>query len=308
MLAVILLFIDGVGLGEESDHNPWYVRPTPHIDRLLGGRSLVRSAVGQIGSDMVLLETDASLGVPGLPQSATGQATIFTGRNAPKAMGAHQSGLPFQRLRKWVQADNIYLQMERQGWRATFLNCYTPEYFQRPATRRGWVSVSTAALLSSREPVRMLSDLLAGKGVYHDLTRWTLARTIPDVPVIEPETAADHLLDVARQYDLVIHEYFLSDLAGHKQNEELMQTVIDHYDRWLGALVDRKQTDDVIVLVSDHGNSEDIRVSTHTNNPVPTWIIGDAHTWREIPHQKWDLTCIVPLLLRLVEKRRITTS
>lgn len=86
-MSVFLLFIDGVGLGECEDWNPWYREPTPHLEKRLGGTSLTREAVGRHSKNCLLLSTDAKLGVEGLPQSATGQATIFTGRNAPKAMG-----------------------------------------------------------------------------------------------------------------------------------------------------------------------------------------------------------------------------
>lgn len=300
-MSVILLFIDGVGLGEEVAYNPWSQHPTPHIKELLDGKPLVREAIGKY-SEVALLATDARLGVAGLPQSATGQATIFTGRNAPKAMGEHQSGLPFQRLRDWLLEDHLYLQFERRGLRATFANSYTEEFFQLPTTKRGWVSVSTATLQASSEPLRMLPDLLAGKAVYHDLTRRTLTRFRSDVKEIEPEEAAVHLLDLAHQYDLVVHEYFLSDLAGHKQDQEMISWVITSYDRFLGELVRKKRARDTIVLVSDHGNSEDFRVSTHTFNPVPTLVIGDYSKIEHFLDREWDLTCIAPLLRKLTER------
>lgn len=303
-MAVILLFIDGVGLGEAAEYNPWVTYATPHLSRLLGDQPLTKQAVGEHGTDVRLLATDATLGVGGIPQSATGQATIFTGRNAPIAMGLHMSGLPFRRLREWVEQDNIYLQFERKGWRATFANSYTKEYFERPATKRGWISVTTATIRSSHEPMRDLSDLLAGNAVYHDLTRRTLRKYLPELEEITPEQAAVDLWHVAESAHLTVHEFFLSDLAGHKQDPELVAWVIEHYDRFLGELVKRKAPQDTIVLVSDHGNSEDLRVKTHTQNPVPTLIIGDREAVQDFPQSSWDLTCIVPLVHHLVERQK----
>lgn len=302
-IAVVLLFIDGVGLGDEADYNPWVTHSTPYLRQLLGGNSLSQQAVGAHGSDVLLLKTDAMLGVGGIPQSATGQAAIFTGRNAPAAMGSHMSGLPFRRLREWVQRDNIYRQFEQKGWRATFANSYAREYFERPATKRGWVSVTTAAIQSSQEPLRYLPELLAGKAVYHDLTRRTLQRFLPELEEIEPEEAAGDLWGIARDYHLVVHEFFLTDRAGHKQEPELVSWVIENYDRFLGELVRLKAAEDTIVLVSDHGNSEDLRVKTHTLNPVPTLIIGDVEAIAKMKNDHWDLTCIVPLLHLLVERQ-----
>lgn len=108
-MSVLLLFIDGVGLGDDAAYNPWAALPTPSLNDLLSGKSLTKAAVGRHGDGVLLLETDARLGVDGLPQSATGQATIFTGRNAPKFLERHMSGLPFKRLRQFVREDNLYL-------------------------------------------------------------------------------------------------------------------------------------------------------------------------------------------------------
>lgn len=301
-IAVVLLFIDGVGLGEMADYNPWVTQPTPHIRQLLGGMPLVRDAVGQHNSQLYLLETDPSMGVEGTPQSATGQAAIFTGKNAPKLMGKHISGLPFQKLREWLQSDNIYLQFEQIGWKATFANAYTREYFERPATKRGWVSVTTATIQSSREPMRFYAELAAGKAIYHDITRLTLKRNGMDLSVITSEQAASHLWNIADDYDLVVYEFFLSDLAGHKQTPWLVEYVTHHYDRFLGELVRLKKPSDTIVLVSDHGNSEDLRTKTHTKNPVPTLVIGDIDAIREVKTEQWDLTCIAPLLSKIVSR------
>ncbi|WP_165875815.1 peptidase [Hazenella coriacea] len=302
-IAVILLFIDGVGLGEEAEYNPWFSYDPPFFKEILNGNYLTHHSVGKYGSEILLLATDSKLGVEGIPQSATGQAAIFTGNNAPKMLGRHMSGLPFRRLRNWVKEDNIYLQLQAKDWSATFANSYTQEYFARPATQRGWVSVTTAALQSSGQPIRYFSELLAGEAVYHDITRQTLKKVLPDVNEITPEQAARDCLGIARQAEVVIHEFFLSDRAGHKRDPQLISWVIETYDRFLGELTKRKATNDTIVLVSDHGNSEDLRVPTHTENPVPTLIIGDTGAIEELGLSHWDLTCIAPLVRCLVQRQ-----
>ncbi len=291
-------------MGDEAEYNPWFVLDPPNIRRILGDRPLCRGSAGYRTDRVKLLSTDAHLGVPGVPQSATGQAAIFTGKNAPREVGGHMSGLPFRRLREWVTEHNIYRQFRERGWRGTFANSYTPEYFDRPATRRGWISVTTAAILSIKEPVRMLEDLLAGNAVYHDLTRWWLRTHLPDVPAIEPEEAARHLLGLGRDADLVVHEYFLTDRAGHKRDPELVSRVVGDYDRFLGELDRLLSPGDTIVCVSDHGNSEDLRIPVHTENPVPTLIIGDVDAVRPEEEEHWDLMCIAPLLHRLVERSK----
>lgn len=299
-MAVLLLFIDGVGLGDEADYNPWYALPTPSIDALLSGKSLTMASVGQHGKDVHVLATDARLGVPGLPQSATGQATIFTGRNGPQFLQRHMSGLPFKRLRQFVREDNLYLQLERDGFRPTFANCYTEEYFERKATKRGWMSVSTVAIDSAAAPIRMTRELCENRGVFHDLTRTHLQTFRSDIPEISAEEAADHILNLLTDHDVVVQEFFLSDVAGHKQISGLMEWVACTYDRFLGHIAAHKRSDDTVILVSDHGNSEDMRVKTHTMNPVPTVLIGPAPPISEEELAGWDLTDIVPLIRRTV--------
>lgn len=299
-MSVLLLFIDGVGLGDDAAYNPWAALPTPSLNDLLSGKSLTKAAVGRHGDGVLLLETDASLGVDGLPQSATGQATIFTGRNAPKFLERHMSGLPFQRLRQFVREDNLYLQLEREGFRPAFANSYTEEYFQRKVTRRGWKSVSTVAIESAAAPVRMTKELLEGKAVFHDLTRRHLQTFRPDIPEITPEQAARHILDLLAEYDVVVQEFFMSDVAGHKQTPGLMEWVVETYDRFLGCVVKEKRASDTVILVSDHGNSEDMRVKTHTMNPVPTLVVGPVPPVSEEDLSAWDLTDIVPFTHRIL--------
>ncbi|HEY2923438.1 MAG TPA: hypothetical protein VGJ98_00560, partial [Candidatus Eisenbacteria bacterium] len=93
---VLLFFIDGIGVGsDDPDRNPLATGEFPTL-RLTA--SLTPTA--RIGPPLMARGLDASLGVPGLPQSATGQTSILTGINAPMAMGHHVSGFPGPTLRK----------------------------------------------------------------------------------------------------------------------------------------------------------------------------------------------------------------
>ncbi|MBA3692336.1 MAG: hypothetical protein H0W77_02680, partial [Acidobacteria bacterium] len=82
--AVLLFFIDGLGIGISSEHNPLArienVEPLAHF----------KGEQSKIIFDGVLIPTDARLGIEGRPQSASGQTTILTGVNAPKFLGVHK--------------------------------------------------------------------------------------------------------------------------------------------------------------------------------------------------------------------------
>ena len=87
MHRLLLVFADGVGLAPASLENPFASEPTPALRALLGG-PLTRERLGG-GDELALAALDACLGVPGLPQSGTGQTTLFTGVNAQAALGRH---------------------------------------------------------------------------------------------------------------------------------------------------------------------------------------------------------------------------
>lgn len=279
-MKVILFFIDGVGLGDQADDNPWFTLPLPHLTKLLGGQKLHRGLQAFSKPGVRFYPTDATLGIPGLPQSATGQATIWSGRNAPQWMGEHKSGFPGPKLKKWLEDDHIYTQAMRLGKSATFANAYTDEFYKKRTTQRGWVSVSTATMLSAGLRLRNLRDLQEGKAVYFDLTHTYLKERYPEIPTISPEQAADHLLSLSEGHDLTVYEYFLTDTFGHRQDMRTLGSLLEQVDRFLGRLASKLPPSTMLILTSDHGNSEDLTVKTHTTNLVPTLLVGEgAECW-----------------------------
>src|SRR5690606_4270140 len=99
-MRIILFFIDGLGLAAARENNPLAKAEMPCLRRLLGGQPLTLAAAGTHNEMATLLALDATLGVPGEPQSATGQTTLFTGVNAPQAVGRHVRGFPTAALRE----------------------------------------------------------------------------------------------------------------------------------------------------------------------------------------------------------------
>ena len=121
-------------------------RPDPDVGRDPGGPrasgALVRSLRPIPLSDGGFWKPlDACLGVPGLPQSATGQATILSGKNAARRAGRHVSAIPDRRVRELLEEDNLFRTIARAGRRATFANAYMPGFFAR---RRPHISATPA--------------------------------------------------------------------------------------------------------------------------------------------------------------------
>jgi 2,3-bisphosphoglycerate-independent phosphoglycerate mutase len=298
-LPVIFFFIDGVGLGDHADYNPFTTLSLPHLTHILNGQKLTRDLPPFHKPNVRFFPTDATLGVSGVPQSATGQATIWTGRNASKAMGEHKSGFPGPRLRKWLETDNLYKQVSRLGKQATFANAYTSDYFKRRTTERGWISVSTATMLSAGLPLRNLTDLQNGKAVYYDITHIYLKEKKPETCIITPETAATHLLDISSEYDLTVYEYFLTDVAGHRQDHAFTGKVLETVDRFLGALVKGLPKNTTLIVCSDHGNCEDLSQKGHTMNLVPTLLFGTRAHESDYPIR--TLEDITPTIIQLLK-------
>ena len=90
MKRLLFFFLDGVGLGKADPIiNPFAAATMPTLERLLGGKKLTLESVPLESKRATLLALDATLGVAGLPQSATGQATLLNGKNVPAVIGNH---------------------------------------------------------------------------------------------------------------------------------------------------------------------------------------------------------------------------
>ena len=256
----IFIFVDGVGIGSDD----------PAVNPLRDGRF---PNLGNLLANAIPL--DACLGVDGLPQSATGQATLFTGMNAAKAMGRHIEGFPPARLKETIQRENLFSKLREKGKRCTFANSYWIDDPHRIPLRRQ--SVTTVMALAALGGVRGKAELLAGRAVNHDITRWTMHTRGYEGDLISPETAADHLLAIAGENDFTLFEYFLTDRAGHARNRELVFQTLETLERFLprvAAFAD--QPHHLFLLCSDHGNIEDLSTFAHTKNPVPFIALGEG--------------------------------
>src|SRR5690625_681456 len=86
---VLFVFLDGVGLGPPNEHNPLSLQRYPGLERLSGGQALMSEAVPVITDRHLFQPADANLDLEGLPQSGTGQASLFTGINCAHIAERH---------------------------------------------------------------------------------------------------------------------------------------------------------------------------------------------------------------------------
>lgn len=296
-----MIFIDGLGLGVDNPEiNPLLEAEMPFIRRVLKGpltKSVVEKGIAENG--FLAKAIDAQLGVPGIPQSATGQTTLFSGVNAAKVAGRHINGFPTKVLRNILEKDSIFKQVKQAGLSGMFANTFTPEYFE--AVRRGrWRhSATTTAALAGGVRLLIVEDLLKGYAVYQDLTNELLLQKNHQVPIITPETAAVNLIRQAKLNDFTLFEYFQTDHCGHAQDRELALKLLNRLDRFLAAVVRELPPGFTLVLTSDHGNIEDLSIKTHTLNPVPLMAFGkDSRAFEAVN----SLSDVCPAILNLLEK------
>ena len=281
-MGILMIFIDGLGLGnEDSVNNPFITAKTPFLRKVLSGASLSASSIGK-GIDspaMMIRPTDATLGISGLPQSATGQTTIFTGINASAVVGRHINGLPTYSLRKLIGEASLFKVIHEGGGKAVFANTFTKEYFDSVEQGKWRHSVTTTAALAGNCDLFMPEDLMRGESIYQDITNEKLRERGYDVPIWEPEEAGAILINQAVKNDFTLFEYFQTDHCGHHQDFPLALTLLNRLDRFLGTIAGGLTENHLTLLVvSDHGNIEDLSIKTHTLNPVPTIVIGEGVT------------------------------
>jgi hypothetical protein len=284
-VGVLLILIDGCGLGDpDGDRNPMAVARTRWFRCF---RSQIVATDG-----CTIIPTDAALGIPGLPQSATGQTALLTGVNAPLLAGRHLQGFCPPTLAAILAAHSLFRSFALRGGRVACANAFTEPTLRR----RRFASVTTVAARTAGVRLRDLADLADGQALYHEFTNRSLRARGFAVPLLSPEQAAGRLVAIAEGCDFTYYEYLQADIAGHAQDMGRAVTILEELDRFVSALVERlDRSRHLLILVSDHGNVEDLSSASHTWNPVPTMVWGRGT--ETLARRIHALTDIAPALL-----------
>lgn len=304
MSRVLFLFLDGVGLGlDDPLRNPLSAASMPKISALLGGSRLVAQTAPFHGDEATLLALDARLGIEGTPQSASGQATILTGRNVPAEIGRHYGPKPNPPIRRLLESNNLFSEVARGGGSSALLNAYPPGYFESIRSQRRLYSAIPLAATAAGLRLRTAADLKAGQALSPDFTGqgWSARSDFPPAPVYTAEEAGSLLAQLSLAYDLAWFDYWPSDYAGHRGSMEMSLPMLETFDTIMGALhqawANRR---DLVVVISDHGNLEDMEKRGHTLNPVPAMLIGPPELRRQFSEDLVDLTGVFAATLKAV--------
>jgi 2,3-bisphosphoglycerate-independent phosphoglycerate mutase len=317
MSQILLLFVDGLGLGSPEDpgsplrdpaldllanfHEPGW-SPPPEGNRPPTLPSVTRLSPLPEGGRVVAC--DASLGIDGLPQSATGQTTLFTGENGGAALNRHYTGFPTITLQKILVRASVLKRLVEAGRTARFANAFSPLFFEmgEELWKRSRMGATSWANRAADLPFLTFEDLEKGEALFHDITHDSmkgdprLGEEKP-LPTISPELGGERLVNLAAGFDFTLFEFFLTDKAGHEANAEWAGRELRKLERFLASILDSMDPGKTTVLLtSDHGNVEDLRTGRHTHNPVPFLAFGAEA--EEFAEQVQSLEDVTPAILR----------
>jgi 2,3-bisphosphoglycerate-independent phosphoglycerate mutase len=321
-MKLLFIFLDGVGLGEDNpDINPLARTAMPHLEEILEGHKLVADGhYSGIAGEFCLVNThhasllalDACLGIEGLPQSASGQASLLTGKNVSALLGMHEGPKPTPPIIDLLQIDTLFTRLQRQRKESSLLNAFPPRYFESIEAGYRIPGVIALSLRLAGIDLKTIDDLFAGKAISADFTAqgWRNPLGFKDTPILDGIQAGDRINELAESIDLAIFEYWLTDIAGHHQDMQAAQSILKTLDTVIGSLVTSWVGEEkLLLLTSDHGNLEDLGTRHHTRYDVPLLLIGSAKPRERFiqyikrsqgSRLKPDLTDVAPAILDLL--------
>jgi len=300
--------MDGVGLGEASpDSNPFMHAKMPHLKGLLREGWHLRPANGVAGRISTkrasLAPTDPNLGLPGRPQSATGQATILTGRNVPLLVGEHYGPKPNKAVAAIIREGNLFTKVIANGGKAALITPYPQGYFDGINSGRRLLSSVPLAATSAGLELMTANDLRAGRAVSPGFTGqgWYDHLGYEDIPILTLTQAGQQIARIARGYEFSFFEHWPSDRSGHRGPIDQAVEHLEIIDEVLGGLfADWDEDNDLLIITSDHGNIEEKDHRQHSRNPVPTILVGKEHArLTEIVEDLTDIARVVEQFLGL---------
>jgi hypothetical protein len=284
-LRTLVVFLDGVGIGPpDPSLNPFLRADLPSFNRLLGGTPThAEPTLGRPGSkdgrEAIAFPLDATLAMEGTPQSGTGQTSLLTGVNAARRFGRHFGPWTPVRLRPLLERRNILGRARRAGYDVAFANAYPRDWPGERSRRR--LAAPPLAADSAGLLIRHAEALGDGRAVSSEILNdgWIEGLGHRGLPRPTPAAAGAILADIASRHDLTLFAHYGTDHAGHRGGMAGAVAALELVDAFLGGLLGRLPPDSLVLVVSDHGNIEDVSAG-HTRNPALGVLAGPGSTNR----------------------------
>lgn len=275
---IMMVFVDGLGIGKNNPEiNPLVLFKFDFFNFLGSVPTLRNSKI--FSEHFSVVPVNATMGVEGLPQSGTGQTAIFCGFNASKFIGKHFGPYPYSTLKPLIQEKNIFIELERRKLKTYFSNAYPERFFEYLRNGRRALSVTTFSYLAAGKKLNDFNKVLNKKAVTAEITNqiWN-SKLGYNLQEISPEKAGKRFHEISREYNFNLFEYYLTDYAGHSQDFTYAFEVLDNLSKFLTGVIDSMNfSEETLIIISDHGNIEDLSVKGHTRNPALGVFVGKHH-------------------------------
>lgn len=271
-----MIFIDGVGIGgNDLTKNPFIKYGFKTFEKIFGSIPHHNKST-IINHPYYLFPVDPLMGVEGLPQSGTGQVSIFCGMNAPAFVGKHFGPFPYSSTIPIIADQNILKHFKQNGKKVLFANAYPKIFFDYIKSGKQRLSVTSLSAKLTGIKLNTVTDVRKGKALTAEITnsRWN-NKLKYNLKTIKPRTAARRLLRLTSENHFTLYEFFLTDHLGHGRIQEEFNEIFLNLDEFLFTIITEINPDKMtLIICSDHGNFEDISVKTHTMNPALTITAG----------------------------------
>jgi len=294
----LIFFLDGVGLGvADPEINPFVTADMPNLTQLFGEGWYLATTEGRASARASLMPTDANLGLEGRPQSATGQATILSGRNIPAEVGEHYGPKPNDAVREAILRGTLFQEVVAAEKTAALLTPYPQGYFDVIASgKRRYSSVPFAATEAGVR-LRTADDLRHGRALSPDFTSeaWHTLLGETHIPLYGLAEAGEKMAELAQAHTFSFFEHWPSDQIGHRGTLAEAVSHLQKIDAVFGGLLSAwDDAQGLLIVTSDHGNLEDKSHRRHTRNRVGTILVGRGH--EALAAQVDDLTDIAKIV------------
>lgn len=301
---ILLIFVDGIGLGaNDPNSNPFSVAAMPTLTALTNDNRWLAGIGQQISTRATFQPADPRMGITGRPQSGTGHATIITGKNIPALIGKHYGPKPNAETREIVAQGTFFTEVQQAGKTASLLTAYPPFLLHNIARGKTLPSSFQQAAMHTGQTLFTVDDLRAGNAISADWTGagWQRDLSINNVPVLSPQEGGKRMVQLSRQHDFAMVSYVFTDYVGHRGTVADGTRLLQNLDAVMeGAMAEWDDDEGLMLLVSDHGNMEDVSIRQHTENDVPLLVIGKESYRTSFVEGIRNLADIVPAMRRLL--------
>jgi hypothetical protein len=195
--------------------------------------------------------------------------------------------------------ENFLSRASDEGAAVRFANAYPEGYPGARSSRR--VAAVPLAALAAGLLQRNQAELATGEAVASEIVNDAWIRHFSaNLPRVSAERAGANLARVSRGSDLTLFAHYDTDAAGHSGEMSRAVQALERVDAFLAGILSEIDRRTLVLVVSDHGNIEDVRAG-HTKNPALGLAFGKLAGRLSIPKR---ITDIAEFILRAAKGGR----